>query len=93
MGGWQEEIFYSLLRVGVAKAMLNKPWEEIQQAFLECYNSRPNRAEPLYHIARIYRMNGKNGLAHMFAKMAASLPYPKEDILFVVDEIYTFVVS
>lgn len=90
MGGWPEEIFYSLLRVGVAKAMLNRPWEEIQQAFLDCYNSRPNRAEPLYHIARIYRMNGKNGLAYIFAKMAASLPYPKDDILFVVDEIYTF---
>jgi glycosyltransferase involved in cell wall biosynthesis len=90
MGGWPEEIFYSLLRVGVAKAMLNRPWEEIQQAFLECYNSRPNRAEPLYHIARIYRMNGKHGLAYIFAKMAANIPYPKEDILFVVDEIYTF---
>lgn len=90
MGGWPEEIFYSLLRVGVAKAMLNRPWEEIQQAFLECYNSRPNRAEPLYHIARIYRMNGKLGLAYMFAKMACQIPYPKDDILFVVDEIYTF---
>lgn len=90
MGGWPEEIFYSLLRVGVAKAMLNRPWEEIQQAFLDCYNSRPNRAEPLYHIARIYRMNGKHGLAYIFAKMACQIPYPKDDILFVVDEIYTF---
>lgn len=90
MGGWAEEIFYSLLRVGVAKAMLNRPWEEIQQAFLDCYNSRPNRAEPLYHIARIYRMNNKLGLAYLFSKMACSLPYPKDDILFVVDEIYTF---
>lgn len=90
MGGWIEEVFYSLLRVGVAKAMLNKPWEEIQQAFLDCYNVRPNRAEPLYHIARIYRLNNKLGLAYIFAKMAASIPYPKDDILFVVDEIYTF---
>jgi glycosyltransferase involved in cell wall biosynthesis len=90
MGGWVEEIFYSLLRVGVAKAMLNKPWEEIQQAFLECYNVRPNRAEPLYHIARIYRMNNKLGLAYLFAKMAMQIPYPTEDILFVVDEIYSF---
>lgn len=90
MGGWVEEIFYSLLRVGVAKAMLNRPWEEIQQAFLDCYNVRPNRAEPLYHIARIYRLNNKLGLAYLFAKMASQIPYPKEDILFVVDEIYTF---
>jgi tetratricopeptide (TPR) repeat protein len=90
MGGWAEEIFYSLFRVGIAKAMLNKPWEEVQQAFLECYNSRPIRAEPLYHIARIYRLNNKHGLAYLFAKMASEIPYPANDILFIVDEIYTF---
>jgi glycosyltransferase involved in cell wall biosynthesis len=90
MGGWPEEIFYSLLRVAIAKAMLNRPWEEIQQAFLESFSSRPSRAEPLYHIARIYRLNNKPALAYLFAKMATSIPYPKDDILFVVDEIYTF---
>ena len=90
MGGWGEEVFYSLFRVAVAKAMLNKPWEEIQQAFLDCYNSRPIRAEPLYHIARIYRMNNKPGLAYLFAKMASEIPYPVNDILFIVDEVYTF---
>jgi hypothetical protein len=90
MGGWGEEVFYSLFRIAVAKAMLNKPWEEIQQAFLECYNSRPIRAEPLYHIARIYRTNNKPALAYLFAKMASSIPYPSNDILFIVDEIYTF---
>lgn len=90
MGGWGEEVFYSLFRVAVAKAMLNKPWEEIQQAFLDCYNSRPIRAEPLYHIARIYRNNNKPALAYLFAKMAADIPYPANDILFIVDEIYGF---
>jgi glycosyltransferase involved in cell wall biosynthesis len=90
MGGWGEEVFYSLFRIAVAKAMLNKPWEEIQQAFLECYNSRPIRAEPLYHIARIYRTNNKPALAYLFAKMASDIPYPANDILFIVDEVYTF---
>jgi hypothetical protein len=35
-------------------------------------------------------MNNKPGLAYLFAKMASDIPYPVNDILFIMDEIYTF---
>lgn len=91
MGGWDEEVYYSLYRVAVSMAMQNKPWEDIQQAFLDAFNSRPIRAEPLFHIAQIYRTKfNKPALAYLFAKMAAEIPFPANDILFVPDIIYKF---
>lgn len=91
MGGWEEEIYYSLYRVAICMAMQNKAWEDIQQSFLNAYNARPIRAEPLFHIAQIYRTKfNKPALAYLFAKMAAEIPYPANDILFVPDIIYKF---
>ena len=90
MGGWPEEVYYSIYRVGICRALQNKSWIEIQQAFLDAYNARPSRAEPLYQIARIYRLNGKPALAYIFAKMAAEIPYPKDDILFIDNDVYRY---
>tara|TARA_R100001163_G_C5068182_1_gene208097 strand:- start:1703 stop:3028 length:1326 start_codon:yes stop_codon:yes gene_type:complete len=91
MGGWPEEVFYSLYRVGMIKAILDKPWEEIQQAFLDSWESRPTRAEPLYQIARCYRqIHNRPVLAYMYARMALDIPYPHDDILFVQDDVYKF---
>jgi len=90
MGGWPEEIYYSIYRIGITRALQNKNWVEIQQAFLDAYNARPNRAEPLYQIARIYRLNGKPALGYVFAKMAAEIPYPKDDILFIDNDVYRY---
>ena len=90
MGGWPEEAYYSIYRIGISRALQNKPWIEIQQAFLDAYAARPTRAEPLYQIARIYRMNGKPALCYLFAKMAADIPYPKEDILFIDNDVYKY---
>lgn len=90
MGGWPEEIYYSIYRIGICRAMQNKNWVEIQQAFLDAFNARPNRAEPLYQIARIYRLNGKPALGYIFAKMASEIPYPKDDILFIDNDVYRY---
>jgi len=89
MGGWEEEVFYSLYRAGMIKALLNHPWVEIQQMFLDAWNYRPMRAEPLYQISRCYRqIHNKPILAFLFAKMALEIPYPEHDILFISDDVY-----
>ena len=88
-GGWPEEVFYSLLRVAMCKAIQEKPQAEIIFAFLAAHNARPSRAEPLYHLARIYReVLDSPAVAYLFAKRAAELPYPQQDILFITDDIY-----
>lgn len=66
MGGWAEEVYYSLYRVAISRAMLDKPWPEIQASFLDAFNVRPIRAEPLYHIAQVLRQKYNQPLQHMF---------------------------
>ena len=90
MGGWEEEQFYAAFRIGLCRGILNKPWVEIQQAFLEAWEIRPNRAEPLHQIARVYRHMGHPRLAYLYAKMALDIPYPQDDILFVSADVYKF---
>ena len=93
MGGWPEEIYYSIYRIALAKALLNRPWPEIQQAFLDAYNYRPIRAEALFHLAQIYRTKfNMPVLAFMFAKAALDIPFPTQEILFLPDAIYRWAI-
>ena len=85
MGGWAEEVYYSLFRVAQAMAHLGEPWPDIQDAFLRAWAFRPNRAEPLYQIAVYYRVEQRYQLGYLFAERAAQIPLPEEDILFVRD--------
>lgn len=88
MGGWEEEVYYSLFRMAIIAMMQQKPWETVINLFLGAYNFRPCRSEPLYHISRIYRMNGYPRIAHIYAKMGLTIPMPKWDILFISQDNY-----
>ena len=90
MGGWEEEQFYSAYRIGMCRGLQNKSWLEIQQAFLEAWELRPSRAEPLHQIARVYRLMDHPRLAFLYAKMAADIPFPSDDILFVSQDVYKY---
>jgi len=88
-GGWEEETYYAMYRLGILSALLDKPWPEIQQAFLDAWEFRPTRAEPLYQIARLYRqVHNRPRLAYIYAKHALDIAYPHQDILFISDEVY-----
>ena len=88
MGGWDEEVWYSVYRVAICKCLLNKPWEEAQDVFLQAWNIRPHRAEPLYQLARIHRQNNNPRLGYLFAQQAVKIPFPPNDILFLTRDIY-----
>jgi glycosyltransferase involved in cell wall biosynthesis len=88
MGGWHEEVYYSLYRVALAMQRLAEPWPNVQDAFLKAWSFRPTRAEPLYLIARHYRVAGEYRLGHLFAERAARIPLPTDDVLFVPVDVY-----
>jgi len=90
LGGWEEEVYYSLFRLGIISSILEKPWLEIQQRYLQAWNYRPCRAEPLHAIARCYRGQNQPRLANLFAKQAVDIPYPQQDILFLSQDVYTW---
>jgi tetratricopeptide (TPR) repeat protein len=88
MGGWDEEVYYSMFRVAEAMARGGSPWPDVQDAFLRAWEIRPIRVEPLHAISTRYRTDQQYHLAYLFAERAARIPLPEQDILFVDADIY-----
>ncbi len=80
MGGWPEEVFYAMYQVGVLRRDPEWLWRS--------WDYRPERAEPLYWLARIARENGRYADAMEYAKRGLEIPYPATDKLFVHKWIY-----
>ena len=87
IGGWSEEVFYSLLQRARCLERLARPWAEVLEAYLASA-AGPTRAEPLYEIARHYRLGGHHSLGYLFVKAAAAVPYPESDALFIAADVY-----
>jgi glycosyltransferase involved in cell wall biosynthesis len=88
MGGWDEEIWFSYFRIAILKAIQEQTWEEVKQAYLEAFEYRPHRAEPLYEIARVCRSMGRPRQAYIYARMGSEIQYPNQDILFIAKDVY-----
>lgn len=85
MGGWDEEVWYSLFQVAVLTERLGR---DPVAAYLAAYQERPTRAEPLVELARYYREHGhQHHLAHLFATRALEIPVSC-DSLFVDTSAY-----
>jgi glycosyltransferase involved in cell wall biosynthesis len=87
-GGWEEEQWYSVLRCAMCMTNMGEPWASAQDVFLQAWNLRPTRSEPLYNLARIHRLNGNPRLGYMFAKLGCQIPLPPQDVLFVSKDVY-----
>ena len=45
MGGWEDEIWFSLYQIAVLQQRLGYPWETVLQSYLSAYDYKPDRAE------------------------------------------------
>ncbi len=90
MGGWAEEVGYSMYKMAMTMEQLDEPWPDVQDAYLRAWAFRPVRAEPLHAIARRYRANQRYRLGYLFAKNAAEIPFPEREALFVRPDIYAW---
>jgi FkbM family methyltransferase len=89
MGGYFDEVFEAKFRIGKMKEKLDRPWAEIQQAYLEAYAHDPRRAEPLYAISEHWYNKGLHAISRIFAVAAAETPKPPTD-LFLDEDVYTW---
>jgi tetratricopeptide (TPR) repeat protein len=87
LGGWEEEVWYSLLQVAVLRERLTDSDQDVLAAYLTAFERRPGRAETLVELARHLRERGRHELAHVFATRAVQLA-PTDDILFVLPACY-----
>lgn len=70
-------------------------------AYLKAYSLRPNRAETLYALVKLYRKQGHPELAALFASRCmrvgspsgSLLPYPNDDHLLLQPAVYEYLAS
>jgi glycosyltransferase involved in cell wall biosynthesis len=87
MPGWDEEAWQARYQAAQLVERLAHSPAEIQRAYLDAFNARPSRAEPLVQLARWHRERQEWALAVLFARAAAGMPRPP-DQLFVEDGVY-----
>ena len=88
MGGWEEEVFYSLYRLSLCFKLLNnidlflfhgiKAWLQV-----------PTRAESIYELVKYYREQGNQKFAYSLWMLVKDLP-PPPDGLFVHMDVYRY---
>lgn len=91
MGGWPEEVFFSLYQIIECK--LNKQnteniLQDIIDLAMKAFDIHPHRAEALYALVKYCRLSGRYRLGYIFGKMALEIPYPTKDTLFINTKVY-----
>lgn len=88
IGKWDEELYFAWIRIGVSRALQNKPKAEVIEAFLRAFNTRPSRAEALFMLSECCRSMNLPAAGFIFAGYATTLQYPVNDLLFIDEQIY-----
>ncbi len=89
MGGWNEEVFYSLLQIGLLQEALGMNLKKIVASYEKAYTYRPSRIEPLYRLANLYRRE-ENYLAGYQTALRGLDQRDSTDGLFVEKWIYDY---
>lgn len=80
-----EEDYENIYELATVTDMLSQEdpatytWQEALSYYIEAYNMRPHRAEPLVRIARHYFEEQQYMLSYIFAKRATELPIPEPE--------------
>ncbi len=85
-----EEVYWAMLRLGHSMEKLGEPWPDVHEAYLRAWEFRPTRAEPLYALARRYANENRYQLGYLYARRAAEIPPPDNDITVPHPDIYTW---
>lgn len=92
MGGWAEEVWYALYEIAMLSERLGFEAATVVDRYLQAYQFRPQRAEPLGQLARFYRQRNQYALSHLFAARAIAIPKPT-DSLFLDNSYYDWLNS
>jgi glycosyltransferase involved in cell wall biosynthesis len=90
MGGWSEEIWFSLYQIASLREHMGYPWGAVMTDYLAAFEFEPARAEPLFRIGRHYQRTGDFHLARLFFSRAMQVSYPSRDRLFIEKDVYDY---
>lgn len=93
LNGWNQEVWYSYYRIGLAYKNLNDTNKAIYY-WLEGFEYFPNRVENLYEIVKHYRTISKHKLANVYYQIALKIMDDKSILkdkhLFLRNDVYTY---
>lgn len=87
--GFYEEQFCSLLRCGDLSRKLNYPVDLTISWYMKAF-MHSERAEPLVALSEIYESMKQYKLAYAFAKLACTIQFPKDSLLFIDKHCYEY---
>jgi hypothetical protein len=90
MGYWDEEVFVSLHQAAKLSEQQNIDAAFVVERYLNAFQYRPTRCEPLVDLSMFYRQRDEWHLAHLLALKAVML-HPTTDMLFVNRAYYDWV--
>ena len=88
LGGWDEEVYYSMYKLGLAFKEL-KQIDSFVQWSVKAWTFRPMRIESIYELVKYFRETSQHAVARGFYHMVRGTPLPS-DALFVHKNIYDY---
>ena len=88
MMGWSEEVFYSIYQKAYCYDLIGDI-VKAKAAYLQAWEYRPSRAEPLYKLSILCRKLKEYQQAYLFAKQGLEIPISK-DLIFVDSACYNY---
>jgi tetratricopeptide (TPR) repeat protein len=85
-GSWDEEEWFSHFAIGQNYHTLRK-FAHFEKWMLLAFAKRPTRAEPIYELAKHFRIAGQHYKAYHYATLGKAIPKPN-DSLFVSHMVY-----
>lgn len=82
-----EDNWYSRFQAAALREYRGDHWQDVASAYLDAYNARPTRAEPLWALAVLYNDRKLHAAAELFARKSCTIARPFERHL-VNDSIY-----
>lgn len=89
LGGWQEEVYFSLYQSAKLMEGLSYDQDEILKTYQSATDLIPSRIEAMHGASRYCRLHGLNDAGYQFAKIGLGKPLPS-DSLFAEPWIYDF---
>lgn len=82
MGGWPEEVFWSLLQIAHLQEQLGMDSKTVDESYVKALRYRPTRPEPFFYLANRARLRDDFKKGYQISKIAIELP-PSPDTLFL----------
>lgn len=90
MEGYDEELNVCYHQIGHCSKMLGEKIDTYGHYYLEGYHRFQHRLECFYEYIRELRLSGKPFLGYTFGYHALMTPFPKNDHLFILKDIYNY---